>query len=279
MKIKFFFSLITFFLVLMIGLFFVLPVLAEPVQLETTARTPNIQINIGDFSAANFKPYVCPEGSTCPIGWIGQYIGVVYQYGVGLAAVLATVMIMAGGFLWLTSGGSPDRVGKAKEFIAGSLTGLLLALFSFMILYTVNPELVKLTPISPRRPIDASYILAVQRFLGERGVDVNETQQALSGLDSDLADQILSEAGLMTMMYPRSSARIFNFFNEHGEFRDAVLNGQINSEMINNIYQQMTQEDRDDFQGIYRAVSPDLLEVLNNYNPTISQTIEMLLGG
>ena len=49
--------------------------------------------------------------------------------------------------------------------------------------------------------------------------------------------------------------------------------------MINNIYQQMTQEDRDDFQGIYRAVSPDLLEVLNNYNPTISQTIEMLLGG
>src|SRR3989338_5618612 len=279
MKIKFFFSLITFFLVLMIGLFFVLPVLAEPVQLETTARTPNIQINIGDFSAANFKPYVCPEGSTCPIGWIGKYIGVVYQYGVGLAAVLATVMIMAGGFFWLTSRGRPDRGGKAKEFIAGSLTGLLFALFSFFILYTVNPELVKLTPISPRRPIDASYILAVQRFLGERGVDVNETQQALSGLDSDLADQILSEAGLMTMTYPRSSARIFNFFNEHGEFRDEVLNGQINSEMINNIYQQMTQEDRDDFQGIYRAVSPDLLEVLNNYNPTISQTIEMLLGG
>jgi len=117
---------------------------------------PGIQVEIGGFSDKDFTPLSslskegCKGGNCIQVDWLGQYIGVIYRYGVGLAAVLAVIMIMVGGFLWLTSAGSPDRVGKAKEFITSALTGLLLALFSFIILYTVNPELIDLKPIGLR---------------------------------------------------------------------------------------------------------------------------------
>jgi len=133
---------------------FLLPTLAvSKTTSDINKYKPQLAIKFGD-TTINFDTVSCNPGETCSIGWIGQYIGAVYQYGVGLAAVLATIMIMVGGFLWLTSGGSPDRVGRAKEFITGSLTGLLLALFSFMILYTVNPRLVALEGLSIRRPLE-----------------------------------------------------------------------------------------------------------------------------
>lgn len=116
---------------------------------------PEIEVEIGGFSKDSFDFFSSLSTVACPGGggdcievdWLSKYIGAIYKYGVGLAAVLATIMIMVGGFLWLTSAGSPDRVGKAKEFITSALTGLFLALFSFIILYTVNPRLVDLDPL------------------------------------------------------------------------------------------------------------------------------------
>jgi len=121
-------------------------------------QTPDIQVEFGGFSKDQFNTAVGWQEATCDgkaclkIGWIGQYISAIYKYGIGLAAVLAAIMIMVGGFLWLTSAGSPDRVSKAREFITSALTGLVLALFSFLILYTVNPELVKLDMIEVLTP-------------------------------------------------------------------------------------------------------------------------------
>lgn len=131
-----------------------LPTAQEQAQSQLNQTTadinkykPTLKVCIGG-ACDIFESISCTAGQACPIPWLTKYIGVVYQYGVALAAVLATIMMMIGGFLWLTSGGSPNQIGKAKEFIVSAFTGLLLALFSFMILYTVNPEIVKLTPIS-----------------------------------------------------------------------------------------------------------------------------------
>lgn len=75
---------------------------------------------------------------------LAQYIQVVYAWGVRVAAIAAVIAIMVGGLLWLTSGGA-ERLGKAKELIGNAVIGLLLALFSFVILKTVNPDLVRLS--------------------------------------------------------------------------------------------------------------------------------------
>jgi len=99
-----------------------------------------LQVNIPG-SSFNFSTPNC-SGDSCNLGWISKYIAMIYKFGVGLAIMLAVVMIMVGGFIWLMSAGSPDKVGKAKEFITSAMTGLLLALFSFLILQTVNPELI-----------------------------------------------------------------------------------------------------------------------------------------
>lgn len=74
--------------------------------------------------------------------WIARYIGAVYRYGISIGAILAAVVIMAAGILWLTSGGSQQKIGKAKELITGSLVGLFLLFGSYMILNMINPALV-----------------------------------------------------------------------------------------------------------------------------------------
>jgi hypothetical protein len=52
-------------------------------------------------------------------------------------------MIMIGGLLYLTAGGSPERVGNAKSYIGNALIGLVLLLTSYVVLQTINPQLVQ----------------------------------------------------------------------------------------------------------------------------------------
>lgn len=115
---------------------------------------PEISVDIGGFNSKSFgdpSTTSCPAGvdaTTCyKIEWLSQYIVSIYKYIVGIAAILASIMIMIGGFIWLTSAGNPSRITQAKEFIVGALTGLFLALFSYLILFTINPQLVQNNPL------------------------------------------------------------------------------------------------------------------------------------
>ena len=108
---------------------------------EASELRPRLQVQIGDQSL-DFEAVNCPPGTAdCSIGWIGEYISAVYSYGVGIAGVLAAVVITAAGLVWLTAAGSPERVSRAKDMIVAALSGLALALFSYIILYAVNPKL------------------------------------------------------------------------------------------------------------------------------------------
>lgn len=76
-----------------------------------------------------------------------------YNYGLGIAGILAAIVLMAGGIIWLTSAGSSDKISQAKGLITGSITGLLLVFGSWIILKTINPNLVdfrakSITPIT-----------------------------------------------------------------------------------------------------------------------------------
>ncbi|PIR76678.1 MAG: hypothetical protein COU32_00785 [Candidatus Magasanikbacteria bacterium CG10_big_fil_rev_8_21_14_0_10_42_10] len=73
---------------------------------------------------------------------IGEFITLMYKYGIIAAGVLATLMLIAAGFMWTTSGGNSERIGSAKKRIAGAIMGLLLAVLSYALLNTINPALV-----------------------------------------------------------------------------------------------------------------------------------------
>ncbi len=111
---------------------------------------PSLQIPIpgfGGFSSVT-EPKIKEGGKNYYyIPWIAEYIGALYKFGVGAAAVLSVIVIMVGGFIWLTAGGNQERVTAAKGYITGALIGLVVALGSYSVLKVVNPSLVYLKPL------------------------------------------------------------------------------------------------------------------------------------
>ncbi len=122
---------------------------------ETTISTvpkfeiPELQI---DLPGLNLTQPQCTQGGngeyTCKVNWLGEYLNWIYNYALKIAGILAAVMLMAGGLLWLISGGDAGKVGQAKEIIIGSITGLIILMSSYVLLVQVNPNLVKFPAIT-----------------------------------------------------------------------------------------------------------------------------------
>jgi len=58
-----------------------------------------------------------------------------------LAGILAFAMIVYAGFQYLTSGGNTAQQKDAQERITGAIIGLLLLFAFYIILYTINPDI------------------------------------------------------------------------------------------------------------------------------------------
>lgn len=100
---------------------------------------------------------------------IAVYIRAIYKYAIAIVGIVATVVMMFGGVLWLTAGGNPERVNEAKAWITAALTGLVLALSSYLILTTVNPALVNfnIREVKSVKPIDSCITKAASYECGE----------------------------------------------------------------------------------------------------------------
>lgn len=114
----------------------------DPPQLQI--QIPGLVYDKADVTCVN----TADGGYSCSINWISKYIKAIYNYALSIGGILAALMLMAGGLLWLTSGGDSGKISKAKAFIGGSVTGLIILFSAYMILYEVNPELTKMKPIS-----------------------------------------------------------------------------------------------------------------------------------
>lgn len=112
---------------------------------------PDIQITIPGLKltpSSSIVVYTNPDGtSNASIPWIGEYLLALYNYGLTVAGILAAVVLMAGGILWLVSGGDASKITQAKELIAGSITGVIILSCSYIILYQINPDLTIFKPI------------------------------------------------------------------------------------------------------------------------------------
>ncbi|MCX6793187.1 MAG: NlpC/P60 family protein [Candidatus Falkowbacteria bacterium] len=109
---------------------------------------PVLSVRLPGF--AGFSKIECKEvdgAQECTIPWIAEYLTALYKYGIAAIIIFAVIVMMIGGVVWLTSAGNEQRVSDAKNWISGSLFGILIALSSFMILTIINPALTKLSPI------------------------------------------------------------------------------------------------------------------------------------
>lgn len=72
---------------------------------------------------------------------IGSFIPGVVKLMIGIAAALAVLYLIIGGIKYMTTDAVSSKQG-ARETITNAIVGLLLAISSYTILYTLNPRLV-----------------------------------------------------------------------------------------------------------------------------------------
>lgn len=88
---------------------------------------------------------------------LGVYIRELYSFFVASAAIIAVVSIMFAGLQRISSRGNPDAISDSTERISQAIFGLVIALLSYIILNTINPQLLRLDALQVE-PEDYSHI-------------------------------------------------------------------------------------------------------------------------
>lgn len=118
---------------------------SSPVDSTPTFKpiAPTLAINIPNLSFPDFLN-VKREGNYYYIPFIAVYLSSIFRLGLGIASVLAVIMIMIGGFMWILAAGDSGKIKTAKNMISNAAIGLLLSFGCFTFLQLVNPDLVNL---------------------------------------------------------------------------------------------------------------------------------------
>lgn len=66
-------------------------------------------------------------GNTDPREMAGSVVNIV----LGFLGVIAVLIILLGGFKWMTAGGNEDGIGEAKQMISAGVVGLVVILAAF----------------------------------------------------------------------------------------------------------------------------------------------------
>ena len=70
-----------------------------------------------------------PTGQTDIANIIGSLIGQV----MGFVGVIFLVLMIYGGFLWMTAGGNEEQIKKAKSLITGAVIGIIIIFSAYAI--------------------------------------------------------------------------------------------------------------------------------------------------
>lgn len=83
-----------------------------------------------DVYAINFSdPNVNPLAK---ISTIGHLVNIFIPALISGAAILLLVMLLYGGFTWMTAGGNPENLGKAQKIMTFAILGLAIVVLSFV---------------------------------------------------------------------------------------------------------------------------------------------------
>lgn len=75
---------------------------------------------------------------------IATIVGNIIKIVLGLISVILVVLFIAGGFMWMTSAGNPDKVKKAKDIIQNALIGAVIVVIAYSLTQFVLSKLVEI---------------------------------------------------------------------------------------------------------------------------------------
>lgn len=130
---------------------------ADLPQISNPLNNPKLQVSIPGFSG--FRNITCDQPTTspddenkrqalyCVVPWLADYINGLYRYGIGIIVILAVIVMMIAGVMWLTAAGNETKIADAKQWLAGGVLGIFIATGSYLFLNVINPVLTQLSPI------------------------------------------------------------------------------------------------------------------------------------
>ena len=93
------------------------------------AQTPGGSVNKTPSSGTKYLPNALGKNTSLPV-----IIGTIIKGAMGVMGALVLLMLVWGGFQWLTSAGSPEKVKKGTQTMVWAVIGAFLALSSYFIL-------------------------------------------------------------------------------------------------------------------------------------------------
>ena len=99
------------------------------------------------------------EGGGAAGPGLTDYLNWLFRFMLAAAAFLAVVQIVVAGIQMMVGGASESQITNAKGRIQDAIYGLLLALASWLILYTINPNLAQMNLTIPEVKIEAATLV------------------------------------------------------------------------------------------------------------------------
>lgn len=168
------------------------PVSTENVRGTLKTTTPQLNTPIPGLEfPATVKTN--PQTGKATFTYLPQYISAVSNYAFSIVLVVAAVMIVYGGFLYLL-GGTIQSINRGREVINEALIGLVLLMSAYVLLRTVNPATVENIPIQIQTVVrDPRTIddLIPKDIMGKKV----EIKQVASSAARVLAEQAATVAG------------------------------------------------------------------------------------
>jgi hypothetical protein len=167
-------------------------IICSPVLAADTSSvqfTPQIGIPGTEFQQGVSTPVGKTVGNVITSDLIGRYVAAFYKWGLSIVGVLAVLMLMAGGLIWLTSRGDSGKIGQAKKMISGSLLGSLLLVGAYFFLNTINPDLTKLPAIEVENikntAVETNTIICCSSTSGEKKISAGACPSNYATCDND----------------------------------------------------------------------------------------------
>ena len=91
------------------------------------------QDGVDVWGSPEIEAEVKTEGGWTDTKDIRVVIATIIRTAMGFLGIVAVVIILIGGFKWMTAGGSEEKVGEAKKLIIAGVIGLAIVLAAYAI--------------------------------------------------------------------------------------------------------------------------------------------------
>lgn len=175
-------------------------------------KIPNLK-----FSA---PPSEADEEGNIYIPWIGEYIKAVYNFALIAISIIAVVVLIIQGARIIVSAGGPQK-SAAYKGITGAVIGLFIAWGSYIILFSINPDLVQFKSLQIKFiPTDPLQVELQTTEINT--VDPSSDQPASGTYTPIFPDCPIQLSSPATFVAPQKEPRTLEFYDKISSIIDPL---------------------------------------------------------